>query len=105
MVALGIQYQVTDALSVRVGYTGNQNPIPAAMTSFNIASPAVIQNNIAVGASYQLTHSLTLSLAYAHGFANSISGPLVSPFGPLPFYSVQTSASYDSLLFGASVQF
>ncbi len=105
MVALGAQYQVTDALSVRAGYTGTQNPVPAALSTFNIPAPAIIEHIVSAGASYQVSRSLSVSLAYAHGFENSISGPLATPFGSLPFVTIQSKASYDALLFGLSVLF
>jgi long-chain fatty acid transport protein len=105
MGALGAQYQVNDALSVRLGYTGTQNPVPSTFTSNNIASPAIIEHILALGATYQISRTLSASVGYAHGFKNSISGPLQTPFGPLPFVNIQSSAYYDALLFGASVVF
>ena len=105
VVALGAQYQMTDALSVRAGYSWNENPISNSQTSANVATPLIIQNTLSVGASYQLTDSFLVSMAYMHAFENSTSGPLVTPFGPVPGSSVTNSTAADSFLVGATVKF
>ncbi len=105
-VGTGIQYQWTDAFSTRIGYTFNLNPIGPAMTSFNIGSPTIIQNTLALGASYNVTKALKISATYAHDFQNSITGPIVQPFvGAIPGTSVRSSAQVDSIYVGASVAF
>jgi long-chain fatty acid transport protein len=105
VVALGAQYQMNDRLSLRAGYAFNQNPISPAVAAFNAASPAVIQHSLSVGASYKISGALTLALAYSHNFDNSVSGPLVTPFGTFPFIRIKDQASADYLLFGLTVDF
>ncbi len=104
-VALGAQYQVTDAMTVRMGYSWSQNPVTNAQTSANIASPLVIQNMLSAGATYNVTRDFSLSLAYTHAFENSVAGPLVTPVGPVPGYRIQSTASVDMLTVGATVKF
>lgn len=103
--ATGVQYQVTDALAWRVGYTFSLNPAGGAVTTFNIASPTIIQHTVSTGFSYDVNRTLRLSLAYVHFFQNSISGPIIEPTGPIRGSRVGTSAVADSILFGASVAF
>jgi long-chain fatty acid transport protein len=103
--ALGAQYQWTNAVSVRVGYSFNQNPIADSQSIFKVASPTILEHALYVGASYHVSEALTLSMAYAHGFQNSIEGPFITPFGAIPGSSVKTTASADTFLIGASVQF
>jgi len=99
----GVQYQATDDFSVRAGYSYNTNPIPNANTFFNIMTPLIIQHGVSLGASYNVTQAFKVSLAYAHYFQNSISGPFVSPaFGPLAGTNVTAKASADSLVAGAT---
>ena len=105
VVALGAQYQMTDALSLRAGYSWNENPISNSETSANAASPLIIQNTVSLGASYQLSDSFLVSMAYMHCFENSISGPIVLPGGVVPGSSVTSTAAADSLLIGATVKF
>src|SRR5262249_46039302 len=104
-VATGVQYQWTDSLSVRVGYSFSQNPIGDAVSFFNIASSSITQHILYAGWSYNVTHAWKVSAAYVHAFKNSITGPFVTPFGALPQTSVTSELSVDSLVAGVSVQF
>ncbi len=101
----GAQYQATDAASLRMGYSFSTNPIGNDKTFFNIASPLVIQHGIYFGGSYNITQSFKVSLTYAHFFQNSISGPWISPQGPIPGTNVTSTASADSIIAGASFLF
>src|SRR5262245_14601180 len=103
--ALGVQYQLTCDCSVRLGYTYNTNPIPSQNALFNIASPLTYQHQLAVGVSYRLTPGCTLSACYYHIFSGSVSGPFVTPMGPIPGGRVTTGTEVDSLIVGASVRF
>ena len=104
-VALGTQYMVTDATSVRLGYSWSENPIPADQTSANVASPLSIQHILSAGMSYQLTDALSLSVAYSHSFENPITGPIVLPGGAVPGTSITSKSSTDSIMIGATVKF
>jgi long-chain fatty acid transport protein len=59
--SLGAQYQLTDQLSARAGYSFNMNPMGNSVTSYNVASPLNIQNSLALGLSYNVTKSLKIS--------------------------------------------
>lgn len=104
-VALGAQYQLSDAMTVRMGYSWSENPVTSAQASANIASPLVIQNMLSTGATYNVTRDFSLSLVYTHAFENSVSGPLISPAGPVPGYNIRSTASVDMLTVGATVKF
>jgi long-chain fatty acid transport protein len=103
--SLGAQYQLTDSLAVRLGYSYNDNPIPDAQSSVNVGSPTIVEHTLYVGGSYQLSPALTLSLAYAHGFENTISGPLQTPFGAIPGSAVKNTTSADLVALQVSVKF
>jgi long-chain fatty acid transport protein len=103
--SLGAQYQMTDTLSVRGGYSYNQDPISDSQSSFNVASPTIIEHAVYLGVSYQVSSALSLSLAYLHGFQNSVEGPLVTPLGTVPGSSVRSTVSADALVLGVSVKF
>ena len=103
--ALGTQYQVTDAMSLRMGYSWSENPVTSAQATANVASPLVVQNMLSAGASYQVSNALSLSLAYTHAFQNSVSGLITLPTGPLPGTSIRSSASVDMVTVGATVKF
>jgi long-chain fatty acid transport protein len=102
----GAQYQVTETFSARAGYSFGTNPISNDKTFFNIASPTVIQHAVYFGVSQDVTATFKISLAYAHFFRNSISGPIISPLaGPLAGTNVTASAYADSILAGGTFKF
>jgi long-chain fatty acid transport protein len=100
-VALGGQYQATGRLTIRAGYLYNTNPIRDVTTLFNVQAPGIIQNTFTVGASYQLTENVTASLAWLHGFRDSIQGPILQ----IPSSSVRLDAQVDALWMGVNIKF
>ena len=102
---VGAQYQATDDLSLRLGYSYGMNPIPASEASANVQAPAVNEHSIYCGLSYRLMKGLAASVAYAHSFENSIQGPLLSPAGPVPGTSVQSTVSLDTIVVGATLKY
>jgi long-chain fatty acid transport protein len=101
----GAQYQWTNSVSLRAGYSFNTNPISNGNTFLNAATPLDIQQGIYCGGSWNLTERFKVSLAYAHFFANTISGPWISPVGPIPGTSVTATSSADSIIASASFLF
>jgi long-chain fatty acid transport protein len=104
-VAAGAQFQLTDAVSLRAGYSWNQNPIPDSQSFINAVSPVIVEHTVFVGASWNVTEDFSLSFAYGHGFENSIEGPLLTPAGAVPGTSVKNSAAAEFVVFGASLSF
>lgn len=100
-VAVGGNYQLTDRVAVRAGYQYNTNPLENTRTLFNIQSPAIIQHTISVGTTVNLTDALSMSLGYAYGFQNSITGTVAQ----LPNARVSLEASSHSLLFNLQIKF
>lgn len=102
-ISAGTQYQMTDAASVRLGYSYNTNPISDDQAFFNIGSPLIIEHGVYAGTSYNVTSRFKVSLTYNHFFENSISGPIYHPVaGALPGTNVTSTASGDSIIAGAS---
>jgi long-chain fatty acid transport protein len=101
-VATGVQYQLTDALSLRCGYTFSENPIPDENTFFNIGSTAIYQHVVSVGASWRVTCRTSLVIAYLKAFENSISGAIP---GSVPEVSVTSRQTIDALVAGLQVKF
>jgi long-chain fatty acid transport protein len=101
VVALGGNYQLFERIAVRAGYQYNTNPLEDTRTLFNIQSPAIIQNTITLGTTVSLTDSMALSVGYAYGFENSISGSVAQ----IPSARVSLDAASHSLLFNLQVKF
>ncbi len=107
--ALGTSYKVTPKLTLRAGFNyarspirsnsfgSNMNPTPAASISgasfnqyaidlFNLYGfPAITEEAITLGGSYQFTNNFGISLAYEHDFQHSVtdSGVCYNGQGPL----------------------
>lgn len=105
VVATGAQYRLTDTISIRGGYSYNNSPQESDVAFFNVASPTILEHVLYTGASWDVTHALTLSFAYAHGFENSVSGPIVLPTGAVPTSQVRSQVSADAFLMGVSVKY
>ncbi len=96
---LGIQRIVSERLTVRMGYSYNQNPINDEYTYRNLASSMITEHTIFLGGTIKITPQIDLSATYAHAFSNSISG--ASPLGT----ELTESLSADSLNMGVRVTF
>jgi len=104
--ALGAQRRVGERLYLRGGYSFNENPIDSAAAQFNVASPLIIQHALHLGASYMFAQNWMATLAYTHGFENSVTGPLHSPTGgDIPGTSVTSTVSADVLSLGVTKRF
>ncbi len=100
-VAVGSRYQLTDQLSLQLGYIFNENPISPNLALFNTMLPALTQHTLSAGAYFQMNEWLGMSLAYVHGFKNSISGGVF----PLLGTSTTIDTEYDSIAFGVHIRF
>lgn len=99
--SLGMQYQLNQRTTVRLGYTVNENPVPEVGTLFNTQLPGIVQHTLGAGATIEVSATLTVSLAYVHGFESSVAGPVRE----VPGAAVEIDSEYDSFLVGANVKF
>jgi long-chain fatty acid transport protein len=104
-VSQGVQYMWSDCLTLRSGYTYNQNPITSEQVMFNVASSLIIQHWLSVGMTYRWCECVSTTLAWTHGFENSVTGNLQTPAGIIPGTSVTPRVSADILNFGITVSY
>lgn len=102
--AAGVQARLTESTYIRFGYAFNENPIPNSQTSVNVGSPVILQHFFNVGASVHVREGWILSMAYTHGFENSIEGPIQTPLGALPGSSVRSDVSLNGLTVGFTMR-
>lgn len=100
-VAVGAQFQINNALTVQVGYEGNENPIPDVLTLFNVQLPVIGKHVLSGGLTMRLADNLTSSMSLIRHFENSITGPILI----IPGSSVTLDAALTSLAFGMSLSF
>jgi long-chain fatty acid transport protein len=78
---LGANWRINPSWAVRVGYNFNDQPIPNSQTFFNVLAPGVITQQASIGATYYLGKEYEISGFYAHGFKQTVSGPIASQQG------------------------
>lgn len=74
VVKLGAEYNYSDALTLRAGYSQNNNPITSRDVTFNIIAPGVITTHYTLGFTYTLANKSELTMAYMHARENSVTG-------------------------------
>ncbi len=99
VVALGAQYQASDKVTLRGGYNYSGNPIPDAMSMYNLPAPAVVQHNISGGLGFKVRPGVEINIAGYVALANSIEGPMMKPTA-VPSTSVKNTMSEKSMLIG-----
>jgi long-chain fatty acid transport protein len=105
-VAFGAQRRMSERFYLRGGYCFNENPIDSAAAQYNVASPLIIQHTLHMGASYMFAQNWMATLAYVHGFENSVSGPLHGPTGGnLAGTSVTSKVAADEISLGITKRF
>lgn len=103
--ALGAQYQWNERISLRTGYTFNQNPISNSESFFNVASPLIYQHMISTGSSLAISDSTSCHIAYSYMFENNRTGPLYAPgIGAVPGSSIVNTLDGHFLSFGVSLR-
>ncbi|MGC3971652.1 MAG: outer membrane protein transport protein [Pirellulales bacterium] len=105
-IATGLQWEATDRLTLRTGYSFNENPISSSVAFYNVKSSLIIQHWLSFGATYRWNSRVSSTVAYTHGFENEITGPMYAPgVGPVPGTSVTERISGDVLNAGVTVNF
>lgn len=104
-VATGVQYEASEDLFLRMGYTFNENPIPDSQAFFNIGAPLYYQHEVHLGGSYRFSKRVWLNVAYTYYFENEISGPIVTPAGPIPGSNVTNRERVHIVDVGLTVRY
>lgn len=73
------EYNATEDLTVRAGYSYNTQPIPKSQVLFNILAPATVKHHITGGATYKFSDNSAIEFAAMFAPNVSVTGP-VSPF-------------------------
>lgn len=105
ILAIAAQYEVSSNWTVRGGLSFNGSPIDASSIGYNIPAPAIIENHLGLGLTYNFNDHMLLDLGYTHGFESSVNGPIQSPAGPAPGSDVNATMSTDSVLIGVRMNF
>jgi long-chain fatty acid transport protein len=77
---LGWQWASSSSWTWRAGFSHGKQPIPDSEVVFNILAPAVIEQHLTLGFSWDVSKDSELSFQYMHGFENSVTGK--NPLNP-----------------------
>lgn len=99
VVALGGEWRPgAGRWSLRAGYNHSESPIDEALVAASTPAPATFEEHATFGLGYRVDDRLSLELAYYRAFENEVTGPLLSPAGPVPGTSVTQSNEADSVV-------
>ena len=81
---IGYQFAVTRAVTGRVGFAYNTQPIPASQVMLNLLAPGVIQRNVTAGVTIRTARRQDVSIAAMYGLPQSVYGNAPAGFGGAP---------------------
>ena len=61
-------------MTLRAGYSHNDQPIKKDQTFLNILAPGVVQDHLSAGATWQLDEHQDVSIAYTHALEKEVKG-------------------------------
>ena len=98
---LAVSFKQSSHLTLRAGYSANKQPIPSSQTLFNMLAPAVSEEHLTLGATWDLGNNNAVNVAYMHAMDKSVNGANSIPaaFGGgnanLKMYQDSLGASYS----------
>ncbi len=99
--AIGAAYELTDSVTVRVGYNYGKNPVPSE--NLSPLFPAIVEHHATAGFTYTWKE-WDFDFAYEHGFKNTQTND-GAPSQLNPFAGTTVSHSQDTLHFMVSYRF
>lgn len=106
VVALGGEWRsASGQWALRAGYNHADSPIQEERAVASVPAPATFEDHATVGVGYRVGQHLRLDLAYYKAFQHEVSGPFLSPAGPVPGTSVTHSNESDSMVSTFSFSF
>ncbi|MEP3481549.1 MAG: outer membrane protein transport protein [Fuerstiella sp.] len=104
-VATGIQYEASEDLKLRIGYTYNENPIPDQQAFFNVGTALIYEHELHAGASVRINDHAWVHFAYTYYLENDVSGPIVTPAGAIPGSNVTNTLSAHIADVGLTIRY
>ena len=96
----GVEWDINDQLTLRGGYSQNNNPIDSEDVTINILAPGVVTQHFTAGFAKSLGEKNTIEGAIMFAPEDGVSGIEVTPFGPNPNQNIDLYMSQIELTFG-----
>ncbi|PIV82839.1 MAG: hypothetical protein COW52_11495, partial [Nitrospirae bacterium CG17_big_fil_post_rev_8_21_14_2_50_50_9] len=108
VVALGARYAVNKDLTLRIGYNWAESPIDEKDVFNNVVFPAIVEQHLGLGLTYNLGDHWALSGSYMKAFKEDLTGKKDVPqaFQNLGFAaSSNTKISLEETSIGAQISY
>lgn len=102
VISIAAAWKATKDLTLRAGYSHNNNPIGSDQVFFNTVAPGVVTDHISAGASYAVSKNLDIDLAAAYVPKVTTTG--ADPFGN-PGSTIALSMSQWEASFGVRYKY
>jgi len=102
---VGAEWQATDALTLRAGYSYATNPISSRDVELNILAPAVVQHHITAGFEYQLDRTWSVEFAGLYAPEETVSGYELPFPGHNTDHTIDISMHQFEATFGVKYKF
>ncbi|VAW95095.1 putative facilitator of salicylate uptake [hydrothermal vent metagenome] len=83
---LGWQWAATQNWTIRAGYNHGKQPIAASEVVFNILAPAVIEDTVTLGFTWDVSKTSEINFSFMHGFEKTVTG--ANPLNPTQEISI-----------------
>jgi len=106
VIKAGLEWQASDALTLRAGYSYVTSALNSRDVLFNILAPAVVQHHITAGFEYQLNPQWSIELAGLYAPESKLSGGELALGGPFnPDHSIELSMHQYDVTVGIKYRF
>jgi len=78
---IGVNYALSQNMTLRSGYSHNKQPISGRDVSFNVVAPGVVTDHLSFGFSYKMDKASELTMSYTHAFEKSVTGASIAQPG------------------------
>ncbi|WP_326518063.1 OmpP1/FadL family transporter [Acinetobacter sp. CAAS 2-6] len=92
-------YQASPKLTLRAGYSYNDQPVREDQTFLNILAPGVVQQHLSLGATWNIDQKQEVSVAYTHALEETVNG---SNSIPGDFGGGEANLTMDQNILGVS---
>ncbi len=105
VVAVGAEWRPTQALTLRLGYEHNTNPLTGRDITLGLMAPGITTDQFSGGVSYAINQNSTIQLAGYYDPRNTVSGIEVTPGGPNPAGIITAHLSEFQVTLGYAYHF
>ncbi|MEQ1904787.1 MAG: outer membrane protein transport protein [Pirellulaceae bacterium] len=105
MLGGGLRRRLTQRFTAAGGYTFCSSLLANNEATIGVLAPLHYQHVYSMGGTIHLGEQTNLNFAYSYSPENELSGPIVTPFGPVPGSNVTTQLAVHAASLGVAVRY